>query len=75
MIEAAPESLQLKRSLSERLSHDIVSQDCVLATNTSSLLVNAIASAATRPERVVGMHFFNPAYVMHLSGRRRRAAG
>jgi len=66
VIEAAPESLELKRSLFERLSRDVVSPECVLATNTSSLLVTVIASAATRPERVVGMHFFNPAPVMRL---------
>ena len=41
-------------------------EECVLATNTSSLLVTAIAAAASRPERVVGMHFFNPAPVMRL---------
>ena len=41
-------------------------EGCVLATNTSSLPVTAIASAARRPERVVGMHFFNPAPVMRL---------
>ncbi len=38
----------------------------MLATNTSSLLVTAIAAAASHPERVVGMHFFNPAPVMRL---------
>jgi 3-hydroxybutyryl-CoA dehydrogenase len=43
-----------------------VSEDCVLATNTSSLLVTAVASAVTAPERVVGMHFFNPAPLMRL---------
>ena len=41
-------------------------EDCVLATNTSSLLVTAIAAGATHPERVVGMHFFNPAPLMRL---------
>ncbi len=66
VIEAAPERLELKRDLFARLTRDVVSEDCVLATNTSSLLVTAIASAATRPERVVGMHFFNPAPVMRL---------
>jgi 3-hydroxybutyryl-CoA dehydrogenase len=65
VIEAAPESLELKHGLYESLSR-IVGQDCVLATNTSSLPVTAIASAATHPERVVGMHFFNPAPVMRL---------
>ena len=65
VIEAAPESLAVKHELFERLSA-IVREDCVLATNTSSLPVTAIASAATRPQRVVGMHFFNPAPVMRL---------
>jgi 3-hydroxybutyryl-CoA dehydrogenase len=66
VIEAAPERQEIKRDLFARLSEQIVSEDCVLATNTSSLLVTAVASAATRPERVVGMHFFNPAPVMRL---------
>jgi 3-hydroxybutyryl-CoA dehydrogenase len=65
VIEAAPERLELKHDLYRRLS-DIVGEECVLATNTSSLLVTAIAAAASRPERVVGMHFFNPAPVMRL---------
>src|SRR6478752_5437105 len=65
VIEAAPESLALKHELYERLSA-VVAPECVLATNTSSLPVTAIASAATDPERVVGMHFFNPAPVMRL---------
>jgi 3-hydroxybutyryl-CoA dehydrogenase len=65
VIEAAPESLELKRGMFGELS-SIVAPDCVLATNTSSLLVTAIAAAATNPERVVGMHFFNPAPVMRL---------
>jgi 3-hydroxybutyryl-CoA dehydrogenase len=65
VIEAAPERLELKRELFAKLS-EVVSKQCVLATNTSSLLVTAIASAARRPERVVGMHFFNPAPVMRL---------
>ena len=66
VIEAAPERLEIKRELFARLSDQIVSDECVLATNTSSLLVTAVASAAKRPERVVGMHFFNPAPVMRL---------
>jgi 3-hydroxybutyryl-CoA dehydrogenase len=65
IIEAAPESLPLKRELYAKLA-GIVRPDCVLATNTSSLPVTAIASAASHPERVVGMHFFNPAPVMRL---------
>ncbi len=66
VIEAAPERLELKRELFSKLSAEIVSEDCVLASNTSSLLVTAIATAAQRPERVVGMHFFNPAPLMAL---------
>jgi 3-hydroxybutyryl-CoA dehydrogenase len=65
VIEAAPERLELKHDLYRQLS-EIVAEDCVLATNTSSLLVTAIAAAAGHPERVVGMHFFNPAPVMRL---------
>jgi 3-hydroxybutyryl-CoA dehydrogenase len=65
VIEAAPESLELKHELFARLS-EVVADDCVLATNTSSLPVTAIAAGATRPERVVGMHFFNPAPLMAL---------
>ena len=65
VIEAAPERLELKHELYRRLS-EIVDENCVLASNTSSLLVTAIAPAASHPERVVGMHFFNPAPVMRL---------
>jgi 3-hydroxybutyryl-CoA dehydrogenase len=65
VIEAAPERLELKHELYRALS-GIVDRQCVLATNTSSLLVTAIAPAASNPERVVGMHFFNPAPLMKL---------
>ncbi len=65
VIEAAPERVELKRELYGRLS-EIVSADCVLATNTSSLPVTGIAAGASNPERVVGMHFFNPAPLMKL---------
>ena len=65
VIEAVPERLDLKHELYRQLS-EIISEECVLATNTSSLLVTAIAAGATHPERVVGMHFFNPAPIMRL---------
>jgi 3-hydroxybutyryl-CoA dehydrogenase len=65
VIEAAPERLELKHELYRQLSQ-IVGVDCVLASNTSSLAVTAIATAASHPERVVGMHFFNPAPIMKL---------
>ncbi len=65
VIEAAPERLEIKHELYARLS-EIVSEDCVLASNTSSLPITAVAAGATHPERVVGMHFFNPAPLMRL---------
>ena len=65
VIEAAPERLELKRELFGRLAA-IVSPECVLASNTSSIPITAIAGAVERPERVVGMHFFNPAPLMRL---------
>jgi 3-hydroxybutyryl-CoA dehydrogenase len=65
VVEAAPESLELKRELFARVA-EVVREDCVLATNTSSLSVTEIAAGVPGPERVVGMHFFNPAPVMKL---------
>jgi 3-hydroxybutyryl-CoA dehydrogenase len=65
VIEAAPEDLDLKRNLFERLAA-VCGPDAVLATNTSSLSVTAIAASVERPERVVGMHFFNPPALMQL---------
>jgi 3-hydroxybutyryl-CoA dehydrogenase len=65
VIEAAPERPELKRELFERLS-DICADDAVLASNTSSILVSSLATAAARPENVVGMHFFNPPPLMRL---------
>jgi len=64
VIEAAPEDLEIKRGLFARLS--AAAPGAVLATNTSSLSVAAIASAAASPGRVVGMHFFNPVHLMRL---------
>jgi 3-hydroxybutyryl-CoA dehydrogenase len=65
VIEAAPEDLDLKRNLFERLA-SVCEPGTVLATNTSSLSVTAIASAIQEPERIVGMHFFNPPALMQL---------
>jgi 3-hydroxybutyryl-CoA dehydrogenase len=65
VIEAAPEDLTLKRELFAQLGR-AAPAGAVLATNTSSLPVAAIAAAAAGPERVVGMHFFNPAHLMKL---------
>ena len=65
MIEAAPEDIELKRSLFAQLS-EVCGPEAVLATNTSSLPVTALATAAADPSRVVGMHFFNPSALMEL---------
>jgi 3-hydroxybutyryl-CoA dehydrogenase len=65
VVEAIVEELEPKRELFAALD-GICRPDTVLATNTSALSVTEIAAAATRPERVVGMHFFNPAPLMPL---------
>ena len=65
VIEAAPENLQLKRDLFQKLE-ELSLAHTVLATNTSSLPISEIASVTRRPEKVVGMHFFNPAILMPL---------
>jgi 3-hydroxybutyryl-CoA dehydrogenase len=65
IIEAAPEDINLKREIFASLSA-LSAPETILATNTSSLSITSIASAAEGPERVVGMHFFNPAPAMPL---------
>jgi 3-hydroxybutyryl-CoA dehydrogenase len=65
VIEAVLEELPLKREVFEELDR-ITRPETVLATNTSALSVGEIAEATERPERVVGMHFFNPAPVLPL---------
>jgi 3-hydroxybutyryl-CoA dehydrogenase len=65
VIEAIVEELDAKLALFSELE-GIVRQDTILATNTSALSVTEIASGVTTPERVVGMHFFNPAPLMPL---------
>ncbi|HSF61815.1 MAG TPA: 3-hydroxyacyl-CoA dehydrogenase family protein [Gaiellaceae bacterium] len=65
VIEAIVEDLPAKRGLFSELDR-IVRADAVLATNTSALSVTEIAAAVRAPERVVGMHFFNPAPLMPL---------
>jgi 3-hydroxybutyryl-CoA dehydrogenase len=65
VIEAAPEDLELKRGLFAALA-DACGPEAILATNTSSLPVTAIAEGVPHPERVVGMHFFNPPALMKL---------
>ena len=65
VIEAVSESLELKTSIFSRLGA-LAAPDALLATNTSSLPITAIARASGSPERVVGVHFFNPAPVQSL---------
>jgi 3-hydroxybutyryl-CoA dehydrogenase len=65
IIEAIVENLDIKKKVFESLEK-IVSESCVLATNTSSLSITSIASACKLPERVIGIHFFNPATLMPL---------
>jgi len=65
VIEAVPENLDLKREVLTD-AEDHAGGDAIMATNTSSLSVTAIADALDRPERAVGLHFFNPVHVMAL---------
>jgi 3-hydroxybutyryl-CoA dehydrogenase len=65
VVEAAPEDLELKRNLFARLAR-ICRPEAILATNTSSLSVTAIAAGVPQPQRVVGLHFFNPPALMEL---------
>ena len=65
VIEAVPEKIELKNEIFESLD-SLAGQDTVLATNTSSLSVKEISKSTQKPERVVGMHFFNPVPLMPL---------
>ncbi len=65
IVEAIVENLEVKKQLFQQLE-DIITADCILATNTSSLSVTSIAAACKRPERVGGFHFFNPVPLMKI---------
>lgn len=65
VIEAAFEDMQVKKDIFTRLD-GICKKDAILASNTSRLDINDIASVTSRPDRVLGMHFFSPANVMRL---------
>lgn len=65
VIEAATENKKIKLDIFRQLD-EITPEEAILATNTSSLSITEIANAANRPDRVVGMHFFNPVPVMKL---------
>ena len=65
VVEAAVESLDIKRIIFNELDK-ICKPETILATNTSSISITAIAAATQRPDKFIGMHFFNPATVMKL---------
>ena len=65
VIEAIVERLDAKQSLFRELE-SVVSESCVLATNTSSIPIESIGAALQRPDRLLGLHFFNPAPLMRL---------
>ena len=65
VIEAVPEKIDLKRSIFRKIE-ELAPENAILATNTSGLRISEIASAVKTPERLVGMHFFNPVPIMKL---------
>ena len=65
VIEAIPEKIDLKRSIFRKIE-ELAPENAILATNTSGLRISEIASAVKTPERLVGMHFFNPVPIMKL---------
>ena len=65
VIEAIVENLEIKKKVFSELE-SIVSNDCIIASNTSSLSIASIASSLKKPERCIGIHFFNPAPLMQL---------
>ncbi|MFO7814181.1 MAG: 3-hydroxybutyryl-CoA dehydrogenase [Halanaerobiales bacterium] len=65
VIEAAPEKLEVKKEIFKKLD-EILNEDIIIASNTSALSLTELAAATSRPEKVVGIHFFNPVTVMEL---------
>ena len=65
VVEAAVENLEIKQKIFAEL-YELCKPETILATNTSSISITAIAAATKRPDKFVGMHFFNPATVMKL---------
>ncbi|MCS5697353.1 3-hydroxybutyryl-CoA dehydrogenase [Desulfofundulus thermocisternus] len=65
VIEAITENLEAKLNVFRELDR-IIKKEAILASNTSALSISALAAATTRPEKVIGMHFFNPAPIMQL---------
>jgi 3-hydroxybutyryl-CoA dehydrogenase len=65
VVEAATENMEIKKKIFSELD-EIVNAEAILATNSSSLSITEVGSATNRPEKVIGMHFFNPVPVMKL---------
>src|SRR6056297_241050 len=65
VIEAAPENIEIKKEVFEELDK-VLNQDVIIASNTSALSLTELATVTSRPERVLGIHFFNPVTVMKL---------
>lgn len=65
IIEGAPEKLDLKRDIFRQLD-ELAPAHTIIASNTSSLSIGALAGATNRPDKIIGLHFFNPAHIMKL---------
>ena len=65
IVEAATENLDLKLKIFQQMD-ELAPENCILATNTSSISITKIASVTNRPEKVIGMHFMNPVPIMKL---------
>jgi len=65
VVEAVPESVELKKSVLKEAS-ELAPGEAIIASNTSNIMISELAEGAVRPERVVGMHFFNPPTAMKL---------
>ena len=65
VVEAATENFEIKQQIFQKLDH-ICGEDAILSSNTSSISITKIAAATKRPDKVIGMHFFNPVPLMKL---------
>lgn len=65
IVEAATENFEVKKQIFQKLD-EITSEECILATNTSSISITKIAAVTSRPDKVIGMHFMNPVPLMKL---------
>lgn len=65
IVEAATENFEVKKQIFQKLD-EITSEECILASNTSSISITKIAAVTTRPDKVIGMHFMNPVPLMKL---------